>query len=58
MLSTWPIRPSYQLRQRWRFGGMRVLRPGMYRWYVWPGFGSFAEERFGRLIGTSVFTKR
>jgi hypothetical protein len=57
MLSTWPIRPSYQVRQRWRFGGLRILRPGMYRWYVWPGFGSFAEERFGRLMGTSVFTK-
>jgi hypothetical protein len=58
MLSTWPIRSSYQLRQRWYFGGRRVLRPGLYRWYVWPGFGSFAEARFGRLIGTSVFTKR
>jgi hypothetical protein len=57
MLSTWPIRPSYQVRQRWRFGGLRILRRGMYRWYVWPGFGSFAEERFGRLMGTSVFTK-
>jgi hypothetical protein len=58
MLSTWPIRPSHQLRQRWSYRGPRVLRSGMYRWYVWPGFGSIAENRYGRLIGTSVFTKR
>jgi hypothetical protein len=58
MLSTWPVRASYQLRQRWFYGGRRVLRPGKYRWYVWPGFGSFAENRYGPLMGTSVFTKR
>jgi hypothetical protein len=58
MLSTWPIRPRYQLRQRWFYRGARVLRPGMYRWYVWPGFGSIGDNRYGRLIGTSVFTKR
>ena len=58
MLSTWPTRARYQLRQRWFYGGRRVLRPGKYRWYVWPGFGSFAENRYGPLMGTSVFTKR
>jgi hypothetical protein len=58
MLSTWPIRPRYQLRQRWFYRGERVLRPGMYRWYVWPGFGSIGDNRYGPLIGTSVFTKR
>jgi hypothetical protein len=58
ILSTWPIRASYQLRQRWFYGGRRVLRPGKYRWFVWPGLGSFAANRYGPLMGTSVFIKR
>jgi len=31
------------------------LGRGLYRWYVWPGFGSKAAARYGKLIGTSSF---
>ena len=39
--------------------GLRVahLRPGRYRWYVWPGYGSSrADGHFGRLLGHSRFS--
>ena len=41
--------------------GLRVahLRPGRYRWYVWPGYGgSRADGHYGRLLGQSRFTVR
>jgi hypothetical protein len=53
MLSVWPRRPSFQLRRTWTYKGRRYrLRPGVYRWYVWP---AFAQGRYGRLIGSSRF---
>jgi hypothetical protein len=52
VLSVWPTRARFQLRRSWVFGGHRYrLRPGVYRWYVWPRFGG----RFGRLLGGSTF---
>ena len=57
VLSAWPSSAGLQLRTRWRFGGhAQRLRPGSYRWYVWPGFGSRAERRYGALVGTRRFT--
>jgi hypothetical protein len=32
------------------------LKPGRYRWYVWPGYGSRAAIVYGRLIGMARFT--
>ena len=29
---------------------------GHYCWYVWPGFGTRSERRYGRLLGKSCFT--
>jgi hypothetical protein len=56
ILSTWPSRTRVALRQRWRFAGRTYrLRPGVYRWYVWPGLGSRARARYGRLLGTRMF---
>jgi hypothetical protein len=56
VLSTWPARATLQLRRTWRFNGRRyALRPGRYRWYVWPGFGAPAAARYGRLIGSRTF---
>jgi hypothetical protein len=56
ILSTWPSRTRVALRQRWRFAGRtRRLTPGVYRWYVWPGLGSRARARYGRLLGTRMF---
>lgn len=34
------------------------LRPGRYRWYVWPGYGSRAAHRYGSFIGQSSFILR
>jgi hypothetical protein len=59
VLSVWPIGPSCQLRRTWTYKGRRHrLRPGVYRWYVWPGFGPIADARYGRLIGSSRFVVR
>jgi hypothetical protein len=32
------------------------LTPGRYDWYVWPGFGRRAAERYGHLIVHRKFT--
>jgi hypothetical protein len=57
VLSAWPTRPRVQLRSRWTYlGRKRKLTPGVYRWYVWPGFGPARAHRYGRLLGQSTFT--
>jgi hypothetical protein len=54
--SAWPVRPRLQLPRSWLFRGQRYrLRPGLYRWYVWPGFGRLSASRFGPLLGGSTF---
>jgi hypothetical protein len=56
VLSTWPAQSSLRLRRTWSFNGRRHrLRPGTYRWYVWPGFGRISASRYGRLLGSSTF---
>jgi hypothetical protein len=53
VLSVWPTRPSFQVRRTWIYKGRRYrLRPGVYRWYVWP---RLAAGRYGRLLGSSRF---
>ncbi len=57
IMSVWPVTNSFRLQTSWRFEGRRYrLVPGTYRWYVWPGFGSRAEARFGALLGERTFT--
>jgi hypothetical protein len=57
VLSTWPVRTRLQLRSRWTYlGRKRRLAAGRYRWYVWPGYGRAAANRYGRLLGQSTFT--
>jgi hypothetical protein len=57
VLSAWPTRPRLQLRKRWRYlGRRRTLSRGVYRWYVWPGFGAASKNRYGALLGESTFT--
>jgi hypothetical protein len=56
ILSAWRSHARLQLQRRWRFHGHRyVLKPGTYRWYVWPGFGRRAAGRYGPLIGNRTF---
>jgi hypothetical protein len=53
VLSAWPTRPSFQVRRSWTYRGRRYrLRPGVYRWYVWP---RVAAGRYGPLLGSSTF---
>jgi large repetitive protein len=59
VLTTWPTRARLQLRPRWRFEGrVQSLRPGLYRWYVWPGYGRASARRYGPPLGTSTFVVR
>lgn len=56
ILSAWPRGTAYALRSGWTFRGQRFkLTPGTYRVYVWPGFGAFAKQRYGRIVGTRTF---
>lgn len=56
VLSLWPAHASLQLKRTWRFEGRRYrLKPGRYRWYVWPGFGKRKAGRYGRVIGSGSF---
>ena len=57
VLSAWPTSPGYRLRRTWMYKGRRYrLRPGVYRWYVWPGYGPISAARYGRRpLGSSTF---
>jgi hypothetical protein len=56
VLSLWPAQASVQLRRTWRFDGHRYrLKPGKYRWYVWPGLGRRKAGRYGQMIGSGTF---
>jgi hypothetical protein len=56
ILSAWPTRARRRLRKSWVYHGHHYrLRPGVYRWYVWPGFGKRAKANYGRLVGSSSF---
>jgi hypothetical protein len=56
VLTAWPVAPRYLLPKSWRFAGRRwELRPGRYRWMVWPGFGPRARADYGKAIGRSDF---
>jgi len=56
VLSAWPTRPGFRLRRAWSYNGRRYrLRPGVYRWYVWPGRGKITAGHYGRLLGSSTF---
>ena len=56
VLSMWPKHASLQLRRAWKFQGRRYrLKPGRYKWYVWPGLGRRKAGRYGRMIGSGTF---
>ena len=56
VLSAWPAKTSLQLERTWVTNGRRQrLQPGVYRWYVWPGYGRLAASRYGRRLGGSTF---
>ena len=59
ILSAWPASTSFRLPKAWTYKGRHYrMRPGVYRWYVWPGFGRVTAGRYGRLLGGSTFVYR
>jgi hypothetical protein len=55
----WPTRTRFALKKTWKFAGRTYrLTPGTYRWFVWPGFGSRSQGKYGQLLGQSTFTVR
>jgi hypothetical protein len=59
IFSAWPKRASLKLPRSWVYQGHRYrLQPGVYRWYVWPGFGRLAHGNYGRMVGRSSFAFR
>ena len=56
IFSAWPRGTTLKLPRSWVYHGKRYrLHRGVYRWYVWPGFGTRSANKYGRLIGRSSF---
>jgi hypothetical protein len=56
VLSAWPTKARYRLKRRWTYQGeRRRLRPGRYRWVVWPGYGPRSESNYGKRLGPTAF---
>jgi hypothetical protein len=56
ILSIWPVKNGFQLKKSWKFQGRAyTLKPGLYHWYVWPGFGARSAVDYGELLGTRTF---
>ena len=56
ILTLWPKEPTLRVPSSWRFAGATFrLTPGVYRWYVWAGFGPRSANRYGKLLGTRGF---
>jgi hypothetical protein len=57
VFSAWPVQTRLQLPRAWKYHGRRYkLRPGTYKWFVWPGYGPLSAGRYGKLLGGSTFT--
>jgi hypothetical protein len=56
ILSVWPVRPAYKLKKSWKFEGRKyTLKPGVYTWFVWPGYGARSAVDYGDLMGSRAF---
>ncbi len=56
ILSVWPVRPAYLLKKSWKFEGRKyMLKPGVYTWFVWPGYGARSAVDYGELMGSRTF---
>jgi large repetitive protein len=56
IFSAWPTGTSLHLKRTWKYAGRSYrLSPGRYNWYVWPGYGRRAQQKFGPLLGSSSF---
>jgi hypothetical protein len=56
IFSAWPKGTSLKLPRSWVYHGKRFrLHRGVYRWYVWPGFGTRSANKYGGMVGRSSF---
>jgi len=56
ILSIWPLKPALNLKNKWKYQGHTYkLSRGVYRWYVWPGFGARKAVDYGEMLGFSTF---
>ncbi len=56
ILSVWPVRPAYVLKKSWKYEGRKyTLKPGIYTWFVWPGYGARSAVDYGELMGSRTF---
>jgi hypothetical protein len=56
ILSAWPRHAFFRVPRSWVFQGHRYrLTPGVYRWYVWPGYGRASAAKYGPALGDSSF---
>lgn len=56
MLTAWPKKPRLVVPRQGKFAGRAYTLPRTQcRWHVWPGFGRFADRRYGRMAGQSTF---
>jgi hypothetical protein len=56
LLSAWPAKTAFRLSRSWVYQGRHFhLKKGLYRWFVWPGFGRRSKARYGQLLGQASF---
>jgi hypothetical protein len=57
VLSRWPVGTQLRLRRTWVWDGRKhTLRPGTYRWFVWPAYKrKRGGIRYGKSLGFSDF---
>ena len=56
ILSVWPVRPTYALKKNWKYLGRKyTLKPGLYSWYVFPGYGARSAVHYGDVMGSRTF---
>ena len=59
VLSAWPKGSTFRLGRGWVYAGAKQsLRPGLYRWYVWPARGTRERPVYGAVLGSSTFRVR
>ena len=57
ILSIWPLRSQFRLGSSWTYNGRRYfLTSGLYRVYVWPGYGPKLNASYGPLLGWTAFS--
>jgi hypothetical protein len=56
IFSAWPSGTSFKLPKSWVYHGHHYrLHAGVYKWFVWPGYGLLAANKYGHVLGRSSF---